>query len=115
MYMPAISAARKTVVPSGTSICFPSIVICTMRSSFYLSELNFREHFTDPCGTATQTNVRFDFCSKMFEHIADRDSGGLTQAAVGRPFHFLCETDQDVQIFEPAPSLGDAVHDFVSP
>src|SRR5512147_1646159 len=111
--MPAISAARKTVVPSGTSICFPLIVICTMRSSFYLSELSFREHLTDPCGTASQTNVRFDFCSKMFEHIPDRHPGSLTQAAVGRPFHFLRETDQDIQVFQFALALGNAVHDLV--
>src|SRR5512133_944654 len=113
--MPAISAARKTVVPSGTAICFPLIVICTMRSSFYLRELSFREHLTDPCGTASQTNVRFDFCSKMFEHIADRHPGGLTQAAVGCPFHFLRDTGQDIQIFEFALTLGDAVDDLIRP
>jgi hypothetical protein len=86
-----------------------------MRSSFYLSELSFREHLTDPYGTATQLNVRFDFCSKMFEHIADRHAGGLPQAAIGRPFHLLRQGRQDIQILELALSLRDAVDDLIGP
>src|SRR5512139_1288687 len=105
--MPAISAARKTVVPSGTSICFPLIVICTMRSSFYLSELSFREHLADPFGTASQLNVRFDFCSKMFEHIADRNTRCLAETTVGCPFHLPHECSQDIQVFQFALSSGD--------
>ena len=86
-----------------------------MRSSFYLSELSFREHLTDPGGTASQTNVRFDFGSKMFEHIADRHPGGLAQAAVGGPFHFLRDPGQDIQVFELALSFGDALDKLIGP
>src|SRR6266540_4047166 len=110
--MPAISAARKTVIPSGTSICFPLIVICTMRSSF-LHEFNFRGHFTFPSGTASQKDVCFNFRSKMLQHITDRDRGGLTQTTVGCPFHFLCQADEDIQVFEFALSLRDAFDDLI--
>jgi hypothetical protein len=57
--------------------------------------------------------MSFDFRSKMLQHIADRDPGGLTQTAVGCPFHFLGQAGKDIQVFEPALSLRDAVDDLV--
>jgi hypothetical protein len=84
-----------------------------MRSSL-LSVFNFREHFTFTSGTNSQKDVCFGFCSKMFQHIADRDRGGLTQATVGSSFHFLCQADESIKVFKPALSLRDPFDDLIS-
>ena len=45
------------------------------------------------------------FRAEMFEHVADRDCGGLAEAAVGSAFHFTCQIQERIQFFEFALSL----------
>ncbi len=44
----------------------------------------FAAHRADACRADFQADMGFDFSPEMLEHIADRRSGSLAQAAVGQ-------------------------------
>src|SRR4030095_14143262 len=102
--LPAISQACSTVMPAGTSISIPSMVIFGMGSLLFGCRAG-----------AIVADAALDLGTEMAEQALDRPCGRVAQGADSVAFDLLGDVEQQVDLADLGLAAHHALHHAIHP